>query len=240
MPKPLACPSCRAPTEKRRFGRQTHGELILDICWDCHAIWFDQYESAQLTPGAVIELFRLIHEHRGQPARALADSMACPHCKARLLLTQDLQRTNRLTYHRCPAGHGRLTSFFQFLREKQFIRSLSQPEIEKLRATVAQVRCSGCGAVVDLARDSACGYCRSPISVLDADAVEKALSALSDADRRRTQPDAAEMAAAFESLLATHREPKRANPWTRPISPMQSSPALLDLVVEGIGRLLTR
>ena len=226
--------------EKRRFGRQTHGEVILDLCWDCHAIWFDQYESAQLAPGAVVELFRLIHEHRGQPARALADAMSCPHCKARLALTQDIQRSNRLSYHRCAAGHGRFTSFFQFLREKQFVRSLTQPEIDKLKATVVQVRCSGCGAPIDLARDAACGFCRSPLSILDAGAVEKTLAALTDAERRLTRPDADRIAAAFESLVATHKDARRRDPWTRPITPMQSTPVMIDLVVEGIGRLFER
>lgn len=226
--------------EKRRFGRQTHGEVILDLCWDCHAIWFDQYESAQLAPGAVVELFRLIHEHRGQAARPLADAMGCPHCKAKLVLTQDLQRTNRLSYHRCPAGHGRLTSFFQFLREKQFVRSLSQPEIERLKATVSQVRCSSCGAPVDLARDMACGFCRAPLSVLDATAVETTLAKLGEAERRRTRPDAKDLAAAFESLIATHKGKEAGSPWARDISPLQSTPVMIDLVVEGIGRLFDR
>jgi hypothetical protein len=225
--------------EKRRFGRQIHGELILDVCWDCSAIWFDQYESAQLAPGAVIELFRLIHDHRDKPARPLSDSMACPHCKAKLALTHDVQRTNRLTYHRCPNGHGRFTTFFQFLREKEFVRSLSQPEIEQLKATVSRVRCSGCGAPVDLGRDAACSFCHSPISMLDAQSVEKALAGYSDADRRRTRPDATEIAAAFESLVATHKGASR-SAWNRPISPMQTTPALIDLVVEGIGELLAK
>jgi DNA-directed RNA polymerase subunit RPC12/RpoP len=223
--------------QKQRFGRQPFGEVIIDICWDCHAFWFDQYESTSLAPRSVIDLFRLIHEHRGKPARTLADSMACPHCRAKLALTQDVLRSNRLTYHRCSNGHGRLTTFFQFLREKQFVRSLSQPEIESLKATVKQVRCSGCGAVVDLARDSACSYCRSPIAVLDAEAVEKALSALGEADRRRTSPSREQLEAAFESLVATHRDASRKGPWTRGISPMQSTPALIDLVAEGIGHL---
>jgi hypothetical protein len=223
--------------EKRRFGRQTHGEVVIDVCWDCHGAWFDQYESSALSPAAVVDLFRLIHEHRDHQARPLADALACPHCRAKLSPTQDLQRANRFTYHRCTAGHGRFTTFFQFLREKQFVRSLSPPEIESLRAVVKQVRCSGCGASLDLARDSACSYCRSPISVLDAAAVEKTLAALSDADRRRSAPNADELAKAFESLIATHREPRPGGLWTRRISPEQATPALVDLVVDGIGRL---
>jgi Zn-finger nucleic acid-binding protein len=237
MPKTHACPSCRAPMQKQRFGRQPYGDVIIDVCWDCHALWFDQYESTTLTPRSVIDLFRLIHDHRDKPARTLADSMACPHCRARLAHTQDIQRTNRITYHRCPNGHGRLTTFFQFLREKQFVRSLSKLEIEGLRATVKQVRCSGCGAVVDLAKDPACSYCRSPISVLDAAAVEKTLAALDDAQRKRTSPNAEELASAFESLIATHKQAQRPDAWTRRISPIQGTPAMIDLVVDGLGRL---
>ena len=61
--------------------------------------------------------------------------------------------------------------------------------------------------------------------------------ALGEAERRRTTPNAEELATAFESLVATHKDTRRAEPWTRDISPMQSTPALIDLVVEGIGRL---
>jgi ribosomal protein S27AE len=224
--------------EQLPFGRKPNGEVILDVCWDCRAIWFDQYESAALTPGSVIALFREIHERRESSARPLADAMACPRCTSKLVLTQDIQRTNRLTYHRCTDGHGRFTTFFQFLREKQFIRSLSALEIDSLRATVKQVRCSSCGATVDLARDNACGYCRAPISVLDAEAVEKTLAGLTQAERRRTQPSAAELASAFESLVATHKTAAKGSVWTRDITSTQPTTALVDLVVEGIGHLL--
>lgn len=221
--------------EVLHLGRQPHGSVELDLCYGCHAIWFDQFESAQLTPGAVIELFGRIHEHRDSTARPLADGARCPHCRERLVLTQDVQRTNRIAYHRCPKGHGRLTSFLQFLREKNFVRSLSGPEIDRLRASVAQVRCSGCGAPVDIARDAACGYCRAPLSVLDAEAVAKTLAALGEAERRRTHRDPAEIAAA----LAPGRLARPGSLLTRDIHPMQSTPAMVDLVVEGIGALFT-
>lgn len=219
--------------------RAVVGELVVDACWDCHALWFDPFESTALAPKSVIELFRLIHEHRGRPARPLADSMKCPVCAARLVLTQDLQKTNRISYHRCPQGHGRLTSFFQFLREKQFVRSLAPAEIESLKATVKQVRCSACGAPVDLGKDAACGYCRSPVSILDEEAVQKALAGLSETDRRRTRPEPHEIGAAFDALIATHRKPSRGeSPWTRDISPMQSTAGIVDLLAEGIAGFL--
>lgn len=225
--------------DKLVLQRSTHGELVLDICWDCHAIWFDQFESTSLAPKSVMELFRLIHEHREKPARPLADSMRCPVCPARLVLTQDLQKTNRISYHRCPEGHGRLTTFFQFLREKQFVRTLSPVEIESLKATVKQVRCSGCGAPVDLGKDPACGYCRSPVSILDEEAVHKALADLAETDRRRTRPEPKEIGAAFDALIATHRRPSRGeSPWMRDISPMQSTAGIVDLLAEGIAGFL--
>jgi hypothetical protein len=196
------CPSCGSQMSRRSFERKPVGQVDLDLCFDCNAIWFDQYESAQLTPGAVLELFRTIHEHRDTPAHPVADNMRCPLCHARLLLTQDLQRTNRISYYRCPEGHGRFTTFFQFLREKNFVRSLTVAEVNQLKAHVAQVRCSACGAPVDLARDSQCTYCRSPISILDPEAVRKTLAELDDQERRRKTVDPA---AAIEGLLAGKR-----------------------------------
>lgn len=188
--------------QRRKFDRKPQGGVDLDLCFECQAIWFDQYESAQLTPGSIVKLFRCIHDHRDAIPRPVGDNARCPICRARLQLTHDMQRSNRIAYHRCPAGHGRLTTFFQFLREKNFVRSLSGAEIERLRATVAQVRCSSCGAPVDLARDAQCGYCRSPISILDADAVKKSLEELDAKERGRRH---VEPTAVLDAMLASQR-----------------------------------
>jgi hypothetical protein len=211
-----SCPSCGAAMHRQAFERKPMGRVDLDLCFDCHALWFDQYESAQLTPGAVIELFRLIHEHSDTPPRPLADAARCPACRDRLKLTQDIQRTNRISYYRCAAGHGRLTTFFQFLREKNFVRSLTGAEIARLQVHVAQVRCSGCGGPIDLARDAQCTYCRSPISILDAEAVKKTLAQLDAQERDRKTVDPV---AAVEGLLAGKRfERKLARIEGRPVS----------------------
>jgi hypothetical protein len=171
--------------EQRFFDRKPGGKVELDVCFECHSIWFDQYESAALTPGGVIELFRLIHKRQGHAPRALAERLKCPACRTQLVLTHDFQRTNRISYYRCTVAHGRFTTFFQFLREKQFVRDLTAPEIQQLRATVKQVRCSSCGAPVDLARNAQCNYCRAPVSILDADAVGKTLADLDAKERGR-------------------------------------------------------
>jgi hypothetical protein len=160
----------------------------IDLCFACRGIWFDRYESTQLAPGAVIELFGIIHEQSADP-RPLGERLPCPRCERALALTHDMQRSTRITYYRCASGDGRFTTFYQFLREKQFVRELTPAEVLRLKAQVAQVRCSSCGAPIDLARDSECRYCHMPLAILDADAVRKTLAELSSAEEARHRVD---------------------------------------------------
>jgi len=184
---------------RQRFARRPEGEVVLDICFDCQAIWFDQFESSQLTPGATIELFRRVHERGAPVAKPIRENAACPLCRGRLKLTHDMQGNNRFVYHACPLRHGRFTTFFQFLREKHFVRSLTNVEIQRLKATVKQVRCSSCGAPVNVERDAVCGHCRAPLAILDADAVQRTLDELSEKERNRPVPDPV---AAIDAILA--------------------------------------
>jgi len=177
----------------------------LDICFDCQGIWFDPFESAQLSPAAILQLFELVRRQEAPP-RPLAVTCTCPTCHRALALTHDFELTNRITYFRCTQGHGRFTTFMQFLREKNFVRTLSPAEINRLRATVAQVKCSSCGAPVDLARDMECSYCHAPIAILDPDAVGKTVAELNAAENAR--PKTVDAAAVLNGLLAgAHGEP---------------------------------
>ena len=88
--------------------------------------------ALQLTPGATLTLFRAIGEHVRKPEPHDHELVKCPKCKGRLRRTQDLQRNTRFTYFRCPNDHGRLTTFFEFLKEKDFIRPLSPQQIVTL------------------------------------------------------------------------------------------------------------
>jgi len=183
-----ACPSCGAVMQVGDFEHRAEGRVEVDLCLDCRALWFDAFESAQLAPRGVIELFRVVQAERDRPAHRLASAMHCPACRDVLVLTHDIQHTTRFTYYRCGADHGRFTPFVQFLREKEFVRSLSPAEIAHLAATVRQVRCTSCGAAIDLANDPACRYCGAPIAILDADAVDRALERLEAAESRRREP----------------------------------------------------
>jgi Zn-finger nucleic acid-binding protein len=240
-----ACPSCAGTMQSRKLERQITGQIELDVCFDCHVIWFDQYESGQLAPGAVIELFRMIHEQNDKVARPLADRLACIHCREKLAFTNDVQRSNRISYYRCAQGHGRLTTFVQFLREKNFVRTLSVPEIQALKATVKQVRCSSCGAAVDLARDAACAHCRAPIAILDGEAVQRALADLDAKSRGRMNPDAARIAEVMVPARIAQAETRARRFEHRPIGGLpgvlttthNEGSNLLDLVAEGIDAL---
>jgi len=124
----------------------------------------------------------------------------------------------------CPEWHGRFITFLQFLREKQFVRSLSHAEVARLRATVAQVRCSSCGAPVDIEKGAACEYCHAPLAILDAGAVKRTLDELSAEDQKeRTGRD---VAAAIDAVFPKHLQ--------APEFERRTPRSGMDLVVDGI------
>ena len=161
-------------------------KVKLDLCLSCQAFWFDGYESLKLTPASVLKLFRLIGEQPPSKPVALSDRAMCPRCQMRLIPTKDMQRSTRFEYQRCPARHGRLTSFFNFLREKDFIRPLTPEQIEDLRRNVQNVNCANCGASIDLAAGTACAHCGSPLSMLDMKQAKELIDTLKDAGTERS------------------------------------------------------
>jgi hypothetical protein len=169
-------------------------DIEVDICFACHLIWLDKRESIQLSPGGTLDLFRALNEHRDDARHALRERHACPRCRRRLDLMQDIGKGGRFSYYRCPAQHGRLTPFSEFLKEKHFVRSLNPLEQERLKAEIKQVQCSSCGAPVELSKGFSCEHCGSALTVLDPEAVDKALQQLDEADaaRKTVDPDVAE------------------------------------------------
>ena len=214
----------------REFERQPLGKVALDFCFPCQVIWFDNYESQQLTPGGVLEVFKTLSEHQS-PARApAAATLACPRCQSRLVLTHDLQHTTRFTYSRCEFGHGHLTPFFQFLLEKSFVRPITGAELAELKAKLKSIQCSNCGAPLDLERDNACRYCGTPISILDPDAVAKTVTALADAQTRRSTIDFDALATA----LLTPPPPDAGRPEARADLVAAGIAAMASILLRGV------
>jgi Zn-finger nucleic acid-binding protein len=185
---PLTCPGCGQAMRSLSLPRDPLSPVAIDACDDCQALWLDATESQQLTPGAVIALFRAIGTSQPTRRDAYPGVLPCPRCTTPLSLTQDLQHTTRFTYYRCRYGHGRFTPYVQFLREKNFIRPLDPDELTRLRAVATTVRCISCGAPVPLDRSAVCPYCGAPVMLLDPDAVGKALDRLQTAETQRTTP----------------------------------------------------
>ncbi len=170
--------------------RRAIGTVTVDLCGGCQALWFDAFESIQRTPGATLELFRAIHAAGVGERRALPARMRCPRCGESLQLTHDLQRSTHFSYHRCPYGHGRFTPFFQFLREKNFVRPLAPDE---------------------LARLTACAYCHAPIAILDPDAVAKTLAELAAAQPKPAIVDVDSLALQFAAAQRADAARQRAS-----------------------------
>jgi uncharacterized protein YbaR (Trm112 family) len=187
--------------QARTFDAHYGRSVELDLCHGCGLIWFDGRESVSLTPGAVLRLFAALDEDRErrhplQPGAV----MTCPRCRRTLAATVDRQRATPFAYWRCPAEDGRLTTFFDFLREKNFVRPLSTERLAELRTYARSVNCSACGAPIDLARESVCPHCRAPLSMLDPDQVQKVVRELQAAETRRTTIDPT-----FAARLVTDR-----------------------------------
>jgi len=180
----MICPNCRAGMTTLTLTGHYGRSVAVDLCQACQAFWFDGLESLQLEPASVLELFRIVGEAGGGARAPLSDSARCPRCEVRLVRTFDQQRQSKFEYLRCPGGHGRLTSFFNFLREKDFIRPLSAAQIEELRRNLRSSNCSNCGAPVDLAKGAACAHCGSPLSMLDMAQAERLVAAL----RAKSEP----------------------------------------------------
>lgn len=221
------CPACGAAMSPQTFKRQQHGEVVLDICFACQGLWFDDFESAQLAPAGVLELFRLLHEHHDDLRQPWPDALRCPRCRERLIEGLDRTRSGHFSYHRCPQRHGRFSSFSAFMMEKGFVRQLNGGEIADLATRVHSIRCSGCGAPVDIRRQNVCGHCRSPIVILDPDAVGKALDEFGSKARRQERLDPHAYA---DALLANERLKAQA---AREKQKDRVDADITDLVLEG-------
>jgi uncharacterized protein YbaR (Trm112 family) len=204
----IACPNCQQPMQTQDFPGHDQAAVRVELCFACAGIWFDHLASVQLAPAAVIELFKEIQSHRNTAPQPVAKRLSCPRCKGDLSLSFDLSKSGRFSYYSCPGGDGRFTPFFQFLREKQFVRSLTAGEVQRLRTQVRQINCSECGAPIDLEHSTQCEYCHAPVSFLDPDAVEKALHMWSEAENRRHAGPAPQVVAdALSRIQLPHGQP---------------------------------
>ena len=166
-----------APSFERRYGRR----LTIDVCHHCQCLWFDDQEFLQMTPGATLQLVASVAEDKGTTRQRWTAAPKCPRCSCALAETHDIQRNTRFTYYRCPEGHGRFITYYQFLRAKDFVRPLGEEEVRELRDHIQQINCANCGAPVNVERNAVCGFCRTPLAIIDPDQVRKTIAQLTEA-----------------------------------------------------------
>src|SRR3989344_1361160 len=152
-----SCPNCRQPMQAHRFTSNQGHSLELDICFACQGLWFDRHENLKLAPQSVVELFRLLHEHRTDQHQPLAERMACPRCNTSLAKGFDVVRSAR----------------------------------------------------VDIRKDHACPYCRAAFSLIDPDAVVRAMEGYAKASSERTT-HATPSVDIGDALVALERDRSRA------------------------------
>ena len=177
-PSTKHCTNCSTLMSLYSLPGHYNQSIDIDVCHDCNALWFDQWESSKLSPDGTVALFQLINERGGASSTAsskFGQGLRCVTCRTGMRLTNDRVKNTRFVYQACPKGHGRLTTFYNFLAEKQFVRELTQQERAKLAASVQQIKCSSCAAPVHIGKTDACEYCRAPVSVFDREAAKKAI-----------------------------------------------------------------
>jgi DNA-directed RNA polymerase subunit RPC12/RpoP len=233
----MKCLNCSAEMTSMTLEAHLTAPVTIDLCAGCQAFWFDKYEDLQLSAGSVLKLMKLIGENSSPAKTPLAEMLRCHRCASRLLLTHDLQRNTKFSYWRCEE-HGRFIGFLDFLREKNFIRTLSPQEIKELREKVQTVNCSNCGAAISLATDSVCTHCGSPISILDMKQPQQMLNDLKKAAEPRPVDPALPLELARVKRETEHLfGPERSDPdWLSDAS----SSSLVHAGLNALARWLTK
>src|SRR5262245_52608118 len=124
-PSDKHCSNCSSKMMAYTLPGHYNGSVEIVVCMDCNAIWFDHYESMALSPDGTVALFQLINERGGAATSAatkFSEGLRCVTCRDSMKITQDQVKGTRFAYQACRHGHGRFTTFYNFLAEKQFVR----------------------------------------------------------------------------------------------------------------------
>ena len=103
------CPSCHTTMQVHALPGNNGQTIELDLCFHCQGMWIDPQENLKLSPAAVADLFRLLHEQRTAAHQPMATAVHCPRCTGPLTQGFDVVRTGRYITYRCARGHGRIT-----------------------------------------------------------------------------------------------------------------------------------
>ena len=144
-------------------GRTVH----IDHCSACRLVWFDALESVNLAPLGWVALLRELQRGSGL---ALPDArhatLACPLCASPLKTVHNRTRFGAFAALECTRRHGHLHTHTGVLAERGLARPLLPAERDALLRGRKPLACVNCGAPAD-GQATACGYCASPIVIID-------------------------------------------------------------------------
>ena len=139
----------------------------IDHCSACRLVWFDALESVNLAPLGWVALLRELQQGSGLALpNARHTVLACPHCASPFKTVHNRTRFGAFAALECPRGHGHLHTHTGVLAERGLARPLLPAERDALLRGRKPLACVNCGAPAD-GKASACGYCASPIVVID-------------------------------------------------------------------------
>ncbi len=171
---PLACGNCGQAMARQRLDGHYQRPVDLDLCEDCHLVWFDLTESARLSGPGLLALIERMAAAQRLAHVPLRPDAACARCHGRLKTVHNLTRWGESLQLECLQQHGAYQSFAQFMQEKGLLRPMSHLDRARLLEREGRVDCVNCGASIG-ARDERCPYCQSVPSLLDVARLARAL-----------------------------------------------------------------
>jgi hypothetical protein len=161
-----SCGNCRAPMQRVTLPGHYGMPVEIDLCADCHLVWFDTTETARISGLGVLTLIGHMAEAHGLAHQPLRRDVRCPRCSGGLAPVHNQTRWGHSLQLQCVERHGAYQSFAQLLSEKGLLRPMSLPDRNRLLTAQGRIDCVNCGAAIGLA-DAECTHCRSVPSLLD-------------------------------------------------------------------------
>lgn len=191
---PLRCPQCARTMDHLVLPSHGSAPLVVDHCPLCRMVWFDALESVQLSGLGWVRLLRELQRGpRDAPPPSRGSALGCPVCRLPLKPVQNQTRYGRFPALECPQHHGHLHGHAGALAERGLVRPLLAPERAALANSKRMLHCFNCGARAD-GLGERCGYCASPLMVIDLPRLAHALLRQPGDDSRSPLPDGVPLA----------------------------------------------
>lgn len=198
-PPALACGNCGRPMRVLRLAGHYGRSVEIDLCADCHLVWFDLVEAAGLAGTGLLTLVGEMAAAQTLAHTPLRPDLGCARCRGALRTVHNPSRWGHSLQLECVQRHGAWQSFAQFLSQKGLVRAMSSADRARALQRDGALHCVNCGGAIG-ATDTACPWCRSVPAVVDVARLAQALdpegaTAAHAVHRQRSQAGALHCAA---------------------------------------------